>query len=228
MTKSWSRGSNWRFAVCGKWLYINSIIGRQRKMAPLTSSIGPFMSFPYDICGKWYEGRGGRQQHRDFPYSFRTRVWFCVPLELTWERRMSPPKDVITQTETWSYNYYSKTFGSWSRRRDQCVSTSNKKNIYIVITWNVSDYHLLVNCSKCIITWHGFRFSKVPVSFRAPKAVLSVCRNYESTKQKLNSLWVRYCDTIQQVLISKFAFGPGKLRDPSRNGASGPSCSNVG
>ena len=49
MTKSWSRGSNWRFAVCGKWLYINSIIGRQRKMAPLTSAIGSFMSFLYDI-----------------------------------------------------------------------------------------------------------------------------------------------------------------------------------
>ena len=65
------------------------------------------------------------------------------------------------------------------RDRDQCVSTSNKKNIYIVITWNLSDYHLPVNCSKFIITWHGTRFSKVPVTFRAPKAVLSVCRNYE-------------------------------------------------
>ena len=59
------------------------------------------------------------------------------------------------------------------------VSTSNKKNIYIVITWNLSDYHLPVNCSKFIITWHDTRFSKVPVTFRAPEAVLSVCRNYE-------------------------------------------------
>ena len=32
-------------------LSINSKIGRQRKMAPLTFVIGPFMSFPYDICG---------------------------------------------------------------------------------------------------------------------------------------------------------------------------------
>ena len=32
-------------------LSINSKIGRQRKMAPLTSVIGPLMSFPYDTCG---------------------------------------------------------------------------------------------------------------------------------------------------------------------------------
>ena len=114
MTKSWSRGLTWRFAICGKWLYINNTIGRQRKMAPLTSAIGSFMSFLYDICGWWYDGRGGRQQQRDFPCSFRIRVWFCVPFELTWERRMSPPKDAITQTETWSCNCL-KTFGCWSR-----------------------------------------------------------------------------------------------------------------
>ena len=34
-------------------LSINNTIGRQRKMAPLTSAMGPFMSFMYDICGDW-------------------------------------------------------------------------------------------------------------------------------------------------------------------------------
>ena len=33
-------------------LSINSIKGRQRKMASLTTVIGPFMSFMYDICGE--------------------------------------------------------------------------------------------------------------------------------------------------------------------------------
>ena len=35
------------------YLSINNTIRRQRKMAPLTSAIGPFMSFLYDICGDW-------------------------------------------------------------------------------------------------------------------------------------------------------------------------------
>ena len=34
---------------------------------------------------------------------------------------------------------------------------------------------------------------------------------------KLTSLWARNCDTIQQVLILKFAFGPEKLPGLSRN-----------
>ena len=76
------------------------------------------------------------------------------------------------------------------RDRDQCVSTSNKKNIYIVITWNLSHYHLPVNCSKFIITWHDTRFSKGPVTFRAPKAMLSVC---------MPKLWVNEAKTERFV-----------------------------
>ena len=37
-------------------------------------------------------------------------------------------------------------------------------------------------------------------------------------KEKLTGLWVRNCATFQQVLISKFAFGPEKLSGLSRNG----------
>ena len=35
---------------------------------------------------------------------------------------------------------------------------------------------------------------------------------------KLAGLWARNCATIQQVSISKFAFGPEKLAGLSRNG----------
>ena len=35
------------------YLSINNTIGRQRKMAPLTSAIGSFVSFLYDIRGDW-------------------------------------------------------------------------------------------------------------------------------------------------------------------------------
>ena len=35
---------------------------------------------------------------------------------------------------------------------------------------------------------------------------------------KLNGLWARNCATIQQVLISYFAFGPEKLPTLSRHG----------
>ena len=35
-------------------------------------------------------------------------------------------------------------------------------------------------------------------------------------KAKLNGLWARNCATIQQVFISKFAFGPEKKKTPDR------------
>ena len=64
----------------------------------------------------------------------------------------------------------------------------------------------------------GVRYSKVPITFRARKAVLcSILKiiqwKYKSTKQNwLTGLWARRCANIQQVLISKFASGPEKLQ----------------
>ena len=40
-------------------------------------------------------------------------------------------------------------------------------------------------------------------------------------EEKLTGVWARNCDTIQQVLILKFAFGPEKFPDLSRNGPLG-------
>ena len=60
----------------------------------------------------------------------------------------------------------------------------------------------------------GVRHSKVPITFRARKAVLCLILKmirwkYKSTKQNwLTGLWARRCANIQQVLISKFASGP--------------------
>ena len=60
----------------------------------------------------------------------------------------------------------------------------------------------------------GVRHSKVPITFRARKAVLCLIFKmirwkYKSTKQNwLTGLWARRCANIQQVLISKFASGP--------------------
>ena len=60
----------------------------------------------------------------------------------------------------------------------------------------------------------GVRYSKVPITFRARKAVLCLILKmirwkYKSTKQNwLTGLWARRCANIQQVLISKFASGP--------------------
>ena len=60
----------------------------------------------------------------------------------------------------------------------------------------------------------GVRHLKVPITFRARKAVLCLILKmirwkYKSTKQNwLTGLWARRCANIQQVLISKFASGP--------------------
>ena len=40
-------------------------------------------------------------------------------------------------------------------------------------------------------------------------------------EEKLTGVWARNCDTIQQVLILKFAFGPEKFPGLSRNGPLG-------
>ena len=40
-------------------------------------------------------------------------------------------------------------------------------------------------------------------------------------EEKLTGVWARDCDTIQQVLILKFAFGPEKFSGLSRNGPLG-------
>ena len=79
----------------------------------------------------------------------------------------------------------------------------------------------------------GAHFSKLPITFRARKPVLClhVCIQYQSfnnfenaimklaaNEAKLAGLWDRNCATIQQVLISKFAFGSEKLPGLSRNG----------
>ena len=41
------------------------------------------------------------------------------------------------------------------------------------------------------------------------------------TEEKLTGVWARNCDTTQQVLILKFAFGPEKFPGLSRNGPLG-------
>ena len=40
-------------------------------------------------------------------------------------------------------------------------------------------------------------------------------------EEKLTGVWARNCDTIQQVLILKFVFGPEKFPGLSRNGPLG-------
>ena len=40
-------------------------------------------------------------------------------------------------------------------------------------------------------------------------------------EEKLTGVWARNCDTIQQVFILKFAFGPEKFPGLSRNGLLG-------
>ena len=40
-------------------------------------------------------------------------------------------------------------------------------------------------------------------------------------EEKLTGAWARNCDTIEQVLILKFAFGPEKFPGLSRNGPLG-------
>ena len=82
----------------------------------------------------------------------------------------------------------------------------------------------------------GTCFSKVPVTFRARKAVLCLlCLHSAKVKQsfnhsennkmklsvdeaKLTGLWARTVLTIQLVWILKFAFGPEKFPGLSRNG----------
>ena len=83
--------------------------------------------------------------------------------------------------------------------------------------------------------WPGARFSKLPITFSDPKssfmfAVFAIkltisFNNLENdtikvsvNEAELTGLWARNCATIQQVLISKFAFGPEKLPGLSRNG----------
>ena len=78
----------------------------------------------------------------------------------------------------------------------------------------------------------GARFSKVPVTFQARKAVLCCSlfiqdqsfNNFENNTTKLlvndaklTGLWARNWATIQQVLILKFALGPEKFPGVSRN-----------
>ena len=72
----------------------------------------------------------------------------------------------------------------------------------------------------------GACFSKVPVTFRARKAVCVCCvciqdqsfNNFENNTMKLSvnevkltGLWARNCVTIQQLFILKSAFGPEKF-----------------
>ena len=69
----------------------------------------------------------------------------------------------------------------------------------------------------------GACFSKVPVTFRARKAVLGLLclhsrskfNNFENNtmklyvnEAKLTGLWARKCASIQQVLVLKFVFEP--------------------
>ena len=100
-----------------------------------------------------------------------------------------------------------------------------------------------LNLGKAKVSWVGSvlvlrsrtRFSKVPITFQARKAVY-VCRvciqdqsfnNFENefdtmklsaNEAKLTGLCARNSATIQQVLILKVAFGPEKLPGLSRNG----------
>ena len=75
----------------------------------------------------------------------------------------------------------------------------------------------------------GARFSKVPITFRSRKLFYAchVCIQDQSfnisfkklvNEEKLASLWARDFVTIQQIMISKFAFGPERLPSLSRNG----------
>ena len=100
-----------------------------------------------------------------------------------------------------------------------------------------------LNLGKAKVSWVGSvlvltsrtRFSKVPITFRARKAVYvyRVCiqdqsfNNFENefdtiklsaNEVKLTGLCARKRATIQQVLILKVAFGPEKLPGLSRNG----------
>ena len=74
---------------------------------------------------------------------------------------------------------------------------------------------------------------KVPETFRARKDILcllclhsiSKFHNFESNTMKLSvneakltGLWARNCDTIQQVVILIFVFGPENFPGLSRNG----------
>ena len=45
--------------------------------------------------------------------------------------------------------------------------------------------------------------------------------NLSVNEEKLTGVWARNYDTIQQVLILKFAFGPEKFPGLSRNGSLG-------
>ena len=73
---------------------------------------------------------------------------------------------------------------------------------------------------------------KVPITFQARKAVVCIpdqrFNNFENdtmklsvNEPKLTSLWAWNCATIQQVLMSKFAFWPKKLAAFRETGPTG-------